>query len=369
MISKLFKTPQAFSFFQAIRLLEIAARLQSAPGPRTRLGKAPAVGGFTPPQQELLRLGSSHLLRFPEAEIEALVKHEAASQPAWNMTVNFLGLTGAAGVLPFHYTELVLQRSKAKDEALRSFLDLFNHRTLSLFYRAATKYRLPLAYEKGLTAGPDKAARDSHTRALLSLIGLGTGGLDDRMQIRDESLIFYGGLLTKQVRTASGLRQMLQDYFEVPVGIEEFLGSWEKIMPDARTRLASRAAPKGQNARLGRSIVFGQKGWFAQGKLRIRIGPLNRPQFQNFAPGSRTLQALNEMVRFYLGAGTDYDFVIEVDRRHLSDKVALGKKAKPIMGWNTWLGGSGLQKNSKGAILAIRVPPLYRNSPLNGRLQ
>lgn len=367
MISKLAKTPQAFSFFQAIRLLELAARVQSAPGRHTRLGKAAAIGGFTPPQQELVRLNSSHALRFPEAEIEALSpKKGSSSQPAWDMTVNFMGLTGALGVLPFHYTELVLQRRKTKDEALRRFLDLFNHRTLSLFYRAATKYRLPLAYEKASTPATAKGHRDTHTRALLSLIGLGTRGLEDRMQIKDESLIFYSGLLTKQVRTASGLRQLLQDYFEVPVRIEEFLGSWEEIMPDARTRLASRAAPKGQNAQLGRSIVFGRKGWFAQGKVRIRIGPLNQQQFHSFAPGSKTLQALNEIVRFYLGAGTDYDFVIEVDRNHLSEKVSLGQKTKPIMGWNTWLGSSGKQENGKGAILAIRVPSLTRNTPLNG---
>ena len=39
------------------------------------------------------------------------------------MKVNFMGLTGPMGVLPYCYTELILERLKAKDQALQSFLE------------------------------------------------------------------------------------------------------------------------------------------------------------------------------------------------------------------------------------------------------
>ena len=69
------------------------------------------------------------------------------------MTVTFLGLTGPSGVLPRHYTELLLRLDKdakgAGKDALRDWLDLFNHRFISLFYRAWEKYRFYIPLRSG----------------------------------------------------------------------------------------------------------------------------------------------------------------------------------------------------------------------------
>ena len=95
------------------------------------------------------------------------------------MVTTFLGLTGPNGVLPSHYTTLLIERIRARI-SLRDFLDLFNHRTASLFYRAWQKYRFPFTYEQSCwsTAGePD----DLLTQCLYCLLGLGTGGLRGRL--------------------------------------------------------------------------------------------------------------------------------------------------------------------------------------------
>ena len=39
------------------------------------------------------------------------------------MAVNFMGQTGAMGVLPYCYTELILNRLRAKDKTLQAFLE------------------------------------------------------------------------------------------------------------------------------------------------------------------------------------------------------------------------------------------------------
>ena len=59
-----------------------------------------------------------------------------------------------------------------KDYALRDFLDIFNHRALSLFYRAWQKYRFPFAYE-------DLAIRQSGARGPLHAIPLLLAGPGD----------------------------------------------------------------------------------------------------------------------------------------------------------------------------------------------
>jgi type VI secretion system protein ImpH len=100
------------------------------------------------------------------------------------MVVSFLGLTGPSGVLPRHYTELMLNRIRAKDFSLRDFFDLFNHRLISLFYRSWEKFRLPLGYERSRSDDPG-GKPDLTTWALYCLVGLGTEGLRGRSSVDD----------------------------------------------------------------------------------------------------------------------------------------------------------------------------------------
>ena len=55
-----------------------------------------------------------------------------------------------------------------RDNVLWEFLDIFNHRMLSLFYRAWEKYRFAIAYERRDPEQPDPV-----THVLLHLIGIG----------------------------------------------------------------------------------------------------------------------------------------------------------------------------------------------------
>lgn len=197
-------SPTAFEFFQAVRALE---RLLPSRKP---------VGRFGDPGEEIVRFAVHPDLAFPASEIYSLNLPTGAG-PA-RMAVNFIGLTGPEGVLPYYYSQLVTERVRARDTALRDFLDLFHHRIISLFYRAWEKYRFEVAHE-----------RDRHdllTQHLKDLIGLGAEGLQERLGIRDEALLFYAGLLAPGQRSAAALQQLIADYFGVPVEVEQFVGGW-----------------------------------------------------------------------------------------------------------------------------------------------
>lgn len=187
-IHKLADNPQAYSFFQAVRLLERSAALgENDPKKSTR-----PVARFTPPGTEAIRFHTQQTLSFPTSEIKSVKQQDRKSgNKQWHMHINFMGLTGAMSVMPYHYTEMILQRLKKKDQSIRKFFDLFNHRVISLFYQAASKYNLPIEYERKKLHPPVKEDNDHHSQVLLSLIGLGTRGLSNRLYTRDESLIYY----------------------------------------------------------------------------------------------------------------------------------------------------------------------------------
>ena len=78
-----------------------------------------------------------------------------------------MSAAGAQGVLPAHYTTLLLQRLRAGDDALKDFLDLFHHRQVAALVRGWEKYRPFAAQEAARAMGE----QDGFTRALLGLTG------------------------------------------------------------------------------------------------------------------------------------------------------------------------------------------------------
>jgi type VI secretion system protein ImpH len=254
------------------------------------------------------------------------------------MVVSFLGLTGPVGALPTHYTSLILQRLREKDSSLRDLLDLFNHRLLSLFYRAWEKYRLAFAYERSqLEKGgkePDRAMQ-----ALYSLVGLGTRGLRGRLDVGDEAFVFYGGHWAHHPRSAAALELSLGDYFELPIQVCQLHGHWLRLERDDQSQLPSPRQPRGRNNRLGLDLVLGERLWDVQSKFRLRVGPLKYEQFRGFLPVvGHSLRRLCQMTRSYVGL----EFVFDVQLVLLPAEVPwlkLGTEGddRPYLGWNTWL--------------------------------
>ena len=117
------------------------------------------VGCDTKPNEEPIRLKAEPSLAYPASELTNITADDASPD---ELEVAFLGLFGPNGALPLHYTQLVIDRSRHKDNALRDFLNIFNHRWLSLFYRAWEKTHYASAFETSRRLGKE----DPITRAL-----------------------------------------------------------------------------------------------------------------------------------------------------------------------------------------------------------
>jgi type VI secretion system protein ImpH len=326
----LYSEPYRFSFFQAVRLLERMA----APGKE-------GVGRAVVPGNEIVRFRTHPSLAFPASEIVEL-KAPAPGQESRppEMTINFIGLTGPLGVLPHPYTELVRERVSYKDTALWSFLDIFNHRIASLFYRAWEKYRFPIAYER--------QGEDAFTEYLFDLIGMGTPGLRGRMAVNDQALLLYAGLVAQKPHSAGAIAAIVRDYFRVPAEIVQFLGQWFALEPENVTRLGA------ANSELGRTVVAGSSVFVSQSKFRARMGPLTLAQFVSFLPVGPAFKPLTELVRYLAGLEFDYDVQL-VLRKEDVPPCSLDSKSPlpPMLGWTTWITSETPRKDADDVVLPV----------------
>ncbi len=251
------------------------------------------------------------------------------------------GLSGAHGsqrgpAATLHHAADRAQ-SAAKDYALRDFLDLFNHRVTSLFYRAWQKYRLPFVYEQ-LRWSSDEGADDLVTQCLYCLLGLGTGGLRGRLSFDDETFLFYAGHFAHHPRSAQALERILADYFELPVAVRQFQGQWLYLSEEDQSSLPCPRWPQGLNTQLSRSVVIGQRVWDVEGKFRVQVGPLGYLAFRRLMPFGDVLRPLSQMIRTYVGPQFDFDVQVVLKAAEVPCCRLGGEGTDPSrLGWNTWI--------------------------------
>lgn len=310
---KIFEEPYAFEFFQAVRLLtKMHPERQS-------------VGGTALPKDEVVRFRSRIGLDFPSSEIHEINVVEGIDGEAdrTEMLVNFMGVVGVSGVLPSHYTELVLDRIRHRDTAMWAFLDIFTHRAVSMFYRAWAKYRFPVAYERG---------DDDFTSYLFDFAGLGTKGLRGRLDLDDESLLPYAGLIAQKPHTANALENILSDYFQTTAKVEQFYGQWLRLGAEDVSKLGK------ANSQLGQTAIIGSRVWDQQSKMRIRLGPLDFKRFQAFLPNGSANAALRSICEFVIGLEFDFDLQLVLSAKAVPATILTTRALrKPTLGWTTYL--------------------------------
>lgn len=303
----LFEEGHLFSFLQAVRLLETLHPERTPPGE-----------GIDP-NAEVVRFRSAVRLDFPPGDVEEV--RPANGRPA-EMTVHVMGLAGVHGPLPPSFTELAMERAFHGDRALRDFLDLFNHRLVSLLYRARKRYRPAL--------DPGAPGRGRIASVLLALVGLGTPHLPGRMGIEDRTLLPYAGFLLAKPRPTVGLVRLLEDCFGVQVEIAERKGSWHSLESGDVTRLGG----SGQNRVLGVSTVLGSRIWDQAARFEVRLGPLSFDQFLSFLPDGHAHRPLASVVRFSVRQELDFGLRLTLKAEEVPE-LRLGGSSR--LGWTSWL--------------------------------
>lgn len=326
---KLFDEPYRFEFFQAVRLLEKIF-------PERR-----AVGREALVVPEIVRFRSRVAFDFPASEIHEFQEtvEEFSDEQKLEMFINFMGMIGVSGVMPSHYTELALDRARYRDTAMWSFMDIFTHRAVSLFFRAWEKYRFPIGYERG---------NDDFTAYLFDFIGLGTRGLRGRLDLEDEALLPFSGLIAQKPHSACSLANILSDYYSTTAKIQQFFGQWLELDAESITKVGQ------ANSLLGTSAIIGTRVWEQQSKFRVRLGALDFKQFQAFLPNGSAHKSLKSIIRFMVGLEFDFDVQLVLQAKQVPGTILTTRaKRRPMLGWTSFLKTKPFRRDDDQVVLQI----------------
>lgn len=326
-IDRLLDEPYRFEFHQAVRLLD------------GHLRRLPA------DERPAIRFRNSLSLSFPASEVLGIESHvrpdEASGEAAparepgthadlerIELTPAFMGLLGATGALPLAYSEQFAQReTTGRDGAARAFLDIFQHRAVTLFHEAWRKHRLPLQFEAD--------RRERYLPLVMSLAGLGEPALRQRLHpgeggVADDALAFYSGLLQRRAVSAPHLQRVLADYFGAPVRVTQFVGRWFELDDGCQVSLGDDAG-----FRLGHDTMMGPRVWQRDLRARVSIGPMSRELHRRFLPGGPAELALRELLTLVSGVSLEYEIHLSV--RAADVQPATLTDAGPRLGWDSFL--------------------------------
>ena len=251
-------------------------------------------------------------MAFPPSTIARFVP-ASGGRPA-RLSNRFFGLFGPHGPMPLHITKYVRDRLRNhRDPTFAAFADMLTHRMMGLLYRAWVTGQPAPAFDRD---------DDIMARKVAALGGYHGDRLQDRDAMPDMARLYFAGHLALGPKNAEGLVSILSAFFEVPVQIRQFVGSWLDLEPDDRWQLGAAAG-------LGRSTSIGQRVWSRSAKFRIRIGPLPLKDYERLLPGGAALERLRAIVRSYAGDVLDWDVNLilagdEVPRASLGGTTRLG---------------------------------------------
>lgn len=298
--------PYQYSFHQAVVLSELL-RPDATP-----------VGEGSNPTHEALSLKSRILYAYPPSDLYEITPEKFGDR--LEIHVNFLGIAGSNGPLPLPYTEKLFDRVRHQDTAGRDFLDIFNHRLLSIFHRIRKKHWV------GLSHDPPHKTPLAHI--LRSLLGLGTPHTHGRLHLQDRALLNHASLLWQRPRSAIGLETLLAQHFGIPVRLSPCIGGWTELESEQTTLLGTRFSVLGQGASLGTRV------WEQHKTATLHLGPLTQETFESFLEGGTRAAELFDLIQFY--KNPDQAFAINLIMRGKDIEPArLGAQTR--LGWTSWL--------------------------------
>lgn len=244
-------------------------------------------------------LGSSHRLAddpvrfrpypgmgFAPGELNGIEADADAPTAPVTVRTRLLGLYGVDAPLPSAYLDDIAQRREGH-EAVEAFLDIFNHRFMTQFYRIWRKYTYPASFEAG--------GADSTSQCLLGLIGLGIPGTGQRIATPLSRFLGLLGVMRLPTRTAEGITALVR--LLAPATEVHVRAHWPRRIVLAQPARLSRRQP----VALGQGMPLGALATDVNSQVGLLLATSDLDEGRAWLPGNRLHADLLALLRVYLG--------------------------------------------------------------------
>ncbi|MFC0224919.1 type VI secretion system baseplate subunit TssG [Serratia aquatilis] len=246
----------------------------------------PPLGSTASPMDDPVRFRPHPGMGFPVSELKALeIKEDDLHAPP-TVRTTFMGLYGVDSPLPTIYIDDITQQREGH-EVLEGFLDIFNHRIMTQFYRIWRKYSYPATFESG--------GKDPTSQSLLGLIGMGIPGTQQHFATPSSRFLALLGAMRQPGRTAEGVQMLVR--LLAP-------GTQVDVTPHClrKVRIASPMAfaDEGMNW-LDGFTVLGDEATDANSQLLISLYTENAEESRGWLPEGPLHADFLVLLRVYLG--------------------------------------------------------------------
>jgi type VI secretion system protein ImpH len=245
----------------------------------------PPLGSTELPGDDPVRFRPDPGMGFPAAELKVIEVNADPEQCA-TVRTRLLGLYGVDSPLPTAFLDDITQRREGH-EALEAFLDIFNHRIFTQFYRVWRKYSYPATFEAG--------GADATSQCLLGLIGLGIPGTARHIATPVSRFLALLGVMRLPTRNAEGIKALVA--LLAPDTRTVVTPHWPQTVRLAEPASLSRVRPTA----LSQGTPLGPVGHDANSQLLINLYTRNSQEAQGWLPGGPLHSDVLVLLRVYLG--------------------------------------------------------------------
>lgn len=262
------------NFYRFCQLLE-----QSQP-------QTPPLGSTANPADDAVRFRPHPGMGFPVSELKNVERDAEHPDAPPTVRTTFLGLYGVDSPLPTAYLDFIAQRQDGH-EAVMAFLDIFNHRVITQYYRIWRKYNYPASFEAG--------AVDDISRCLLGLIGLGIPGSEKHIATPVSRFLALLSVMRLPTRTAEGVTAL--------VALLAPLTKATVAPHDPQPVILSSPAGLSKTSRISLKtrVLLGSAGTDVNSQLLLKLYTADAAEARGWLPGGQLHTDLLVLLRVYLG--------------------------------------------------------------------
>ncbi|MBD2822088.1 type VI secretion system baseplate subunit TssG [Xenorhabdus sp. 42] len=321
--------PQAsrINFYRFCQLLE-----QSLPA-------GTLLGSDSTPVTDPIRFRPHPGMGFPVSELKTIEWDENQPETLPSVRTTFLGLYGVDSPLPPDYLDDITQQREGH-EALEAFLDIFNHRVMTQFYRIWRKYAYPATFEKGGT--------DATSQCLLGLIGLGIPGTAEQVATPVSRFLALLGTMRLPTRTGQGIRALVS---LLAPNTTVVIKTHDPVAVPIRERSS---LSRSQRVSLSQRSVLGRKGREGNSRIGVQLTTHDPKEAQQWLPGGQLHTDFAVLMRVYLGYRCDARLTLTVPTSLLPE-ARLGTKQRLHLGRTGVLGLKAEHRERMPASITVNL--------------